>query len=409
MAQLHSEYPDPEMSGMVDLSWVGPQDSSQYESMDGFFGEADSDLREFEASIEASAANIEQEVLQLGSYDPSGNQNISALMRNRLQPSTSPARVRRRIGQQKRQGLHRGPRKAAEPTGDIKLRLGKANEAFITGKYVDAALMIADVIRINAETHEAWSLLSSIFRENDDFDNALKALIYAAHLRPKHTDPWYQCAQLALEETGSLRSKYLLNAEFCYAAALRADPSNTDARYRKAAVCVERGKIGPAISDYRLVLARQPHDRDILRRLAELYIDQDEAGTAIDLYKESINHFKSSSSQPSQVFDWTDLDTYVTLYEHDSLYAAAMQELRSLARWLLGRGTEEFWDEFPDDDREWDPDDGRRWLAPAFDPENFPTSSYGDGLPLEFRIKFGIYRLHLGNREEAFASSFSKS
>jgi general transcription factor 3C polypeptide 3 (transcription factor C subunit 4) len=330
-------------------------------------------------------------------------------MRNRSDSSPPRTRVRQRIGQQLRLGGHKGPRKAAEPTGDIKLRLGKASQAFIEEKYVDAALIIAEIIRINAETHEAWTFLASIFEANKDIDNALKALIYAAHLRPKHTSSWFTCAKFALEETGPLRSNYLLNAEFCYAAALRADPANLDARYRKAAVCIERGKIGPAISDYRLILARQPHNRDILRHLAELFIDQNDPGAGIELYKESITHFKSSSSQPDQVFDWTDLDIYVTLYEHEGRYDIAMQELRSLARWLLGRGVEGFWDEISGDDREWDLDDERRGSVPSFDREKYPTSSYGDGLPLEFRIKLGVYRLHLGNREEAFASSSARS
>lgn len=314
--------------------------------------------------------------------------------------------MKQQIGQPTRRGIHRGPRKAAEPTGDIKLRLSRASAAFIEENYVVAALMIAEVIRINAETHEAWTLLASVFQENHDIDNALKSLIYAAHLRPKHTSSWFACARFALEETGSLRSKYLLNAEFCYAAAIRADPRNLDARYRKAAVCVERGKIGTAISDYRVILARRPHDRDILRRLAELYIDQDEAETAIYLYRESIAHFKSSSGQPTQAFDWTDLDTYITLYDHSAQYDIAIQEIKSLARWLLGRGEEEFWDQFSGDDREWDALETRRGSVPLFNPRKYPKCSYGQGLPLELRVKLGLYRLHLGDRSEAFGSSF---
>jgi general transcription factor 3C polypeptide 3 (transcription factor C subunit 4) len=400
MARSQNEYPDPEISEMLVPPWTGSHNNSQDEYPDGFFGEADSDLREFEASI----ANIEEEVFQLGA-DPSGRRDFSSLMRSRSESSTSQTRLRQRIGQEPRRSRHRGPRKAAEPTGDIKSRLGSANAAFIAGRYVDAALILADIIRINAETHEAWTLLAGVFEENQDIDNALKALIYAAHLRAKHTTSWYQAATLALERTGVLRHKYLLNAEFCYAAAIRADPTNLDARYRKAAVCIERGKIGPAISDYKVILARQSHDRDILRRLAELYIDQDEAGAAIELYRESIAHFRSSSSQPSQVFDWTDLDTYVTLYEHDAQYDGALQELRSLARWLSGRGAEEFWDEFPAEDCEWDSDDRRRISVLPFTPGRYPASSYGDSLPLELRVKFGVYRLHLGNHKEAFASA----
>jgi general transcription factor 3C polypeptide 3 (transcription factor C subunit 4) len=287
--------------------------------------------------------------------------------------------------------------------------LSKASEAFIEENYVEAALILAEIIRINAETHEAWTLLASVFQESQDIDNALKALTYAAHLRPKHTSSWYACARFALEETGSLRSKYLLNAEFCYAAAIRADPRDLNARYRKAAVCIERGKFGPAISDYKVILSRQPHDKDILRRLAELFIDQDQVESAVELYKESIAHFKSSSSRPERAFGWTDVDTYITLYEHGAQYDIAMQELKSLARWLLGRGEEEFWDEITGDDCEWDTNDSRRIFIPSFSPGKYPEVSYGNGLPLEFRVKLGVYRLHLGNLDEAFGGSPSTS
>jgi general transcription factor 3C polypeptide 3 (transcription factor C subunit 4) len=351
--------------------------------------------------------NIEREVLQLSAHKPGISQDLSALMRTGSGFSASRSRVRQRIGQHARLGVHKGPRKAAEPTGDIKLRLGKASQAYIEHRFVDAALIIAEIIRINAETHEAWNILASIFEENQDVDNALKAKIYAAHLRQKHTAPWFAAASFALEGTGSLRPRYLLNAEFCYAAAIRAEPANLEARYCKAGVCAERGKLGPAISDYKFILTRQPHDLNILRRLAELFIDQNEPGAGIELYKESIAHFKSSSSQSGQVFDWSDLDTYVTLYEHEARYDIAIQELRSLARWMLGRGTEGFWDEVLGDDREWDLDNERRALVSSFDCEKFPITSYGSGLPLEFRIKLGVYRLHLGNREEAFASFLS--
>src|SRR5258708_539997 len=134
MAQPQSQYPDPEMNEMLDRPWIGPQDSFQDESVNEYFGDADSDLREFEASI----ANIEEEVLRLEGYDPTGSQDFSALMRSRSYSSISRAHARQRIGQQRRHGLHRGPRKAAEPTGDIKLRLGHATEAFIAARYVDA-------------------------------------------------------------------------------------------------------------------------------------------------------------------------------------------------------------------------------------------------------------------------------
>lgn len=315
-------------------------------------------------------------------------------------PSTH-VNVRQHIGRPTRRGTHRGPRRAAEPTGDIKLRLSKASEAFIEENYVEAAFILAEIIRINAETHEAWTLLASIFQEAGDIDNTLKALIYAAHLRPKHSSAWFACAEFALEETGSLRSNYLVNAEFCYSAAIRADPKNIEARLRKAEVCAERGKSSTAISDYKQVLIRQPHNTKVLRALAELSIDCGEVDTAINLYREAIQHFKLFTADSGQMFDWNDASTYITLYENTAQYDIAVKELKSVARWLLGRVDESFWDQVDDDDCEWDELDTRRHRISEFKAGKHPVSSYGSGLPLPFRVKLGLYRLHLAHHDEA--------
>jgi len=311
-------------------------------------------------------------------------------------------RGRARIGRGGRsRGVFRGPRRAAEPTGDIRLRLSKASEAFIAEKYDEARFIISEVIRINAETHEAWTMLATIFRELGDVDKSLMALMYAAHLRPKHVASWFTSAKFALEETGKNRLKYLPSALFCYASAVRADPKSLEARFGKAAVYREQGNLSSAISEYRTILNRQPHDTRVLRILAEVYIDKGDAETAKELYKDSIAHFKASSNDFTQSFGWSDADIYIELYAYLQQYDAAIKEIKSLARWLLGREAEDFWDSVTKDDREWDSGNSRRVELPGFTANKFPLSTYGAGLPLEFRIKLGSYRLHLGQHDEA--------
>lgn len=317
------------------------------------------------------------------------------------------SRGRSRIGGGGRgRGTFRGPRKAAEPTGDIKLRLSKASEAFIVQKYDEARSIIAEIIRINAETHEAWTLLASIFREAGDTDKALMALMYAAHLRPKHVDAWLNCAEYALEETGKNRSKYLPSAHFCYASAIRANPKNLEARFGKAAVYLEQKNLSSAISEYRIILNRLPHDTRVLRLLAETYIDHGDAETAKGLYKESIAHFRVSTNEAPHSFCWSDVDVYIELYGYLKQYDIAIKEIRSVARWLLGRDIDGFWDAVTDDDREWDADDSRRVQTSDFSSGRFPLSTYGAGLPLELRVKLGLYRLHLGQFDEALVGIF---
>jgi general transcription factor 3C polypeptide 3 (transcription factor C subunit 4) len=299
-------------------------------------------------------------------------------------------------------GSARGPRKAAQPTGDIKLRLGRASQAFIEERYDEAMDMVSDVIRINAETHEAWMLLASIFKELGDVEKTLTALMCAAHLRPKDVGGWLSCAQFALEETGDLRAKFLVTAKLCYQSAIRANPKNDiEARCGKAAVLRELGNPSSAISEYKRVLSQRPHDTTLLRLLAEVYLDHGDAEAAKELYRQSISYYQSLEAESGQDFGWSDINIYVELYAYLGQYDLAIKELKSLARWALGRQEESWWDRIVDNDAEWDADDLRRVKIKEFIVGRFDTSSYGKGLPLELRVKLGLYRLRLHNNEEA--------
>jgi general transcription factor 3C polypeptide 3 (transcription factor C subunit 4) len=299
----------------------------------------------------------------------------------------------------------RGPRKAAEPTGDIKARLGQANGAFFAGKYSEAQAIVTEVIRINAETHEAWTILASVFMELGRRDKALTALTYAAHLRPKHIDGWLSCARLFLEDTNpTRRPKYLSSAMFCYSSALRADSKNIPARLGKARIYVERNQPAGAVSEYKKVLALRPRDLELIRDLCAAYYDNGELENARDLYKETFAKFMANPRKfKKDTLNWSDLDSYIAIYQHLDQHEAAIKELSLISRCLLGRDSEDFWNG-ANDDREWDADASRRVEVPEFAADGFPSSTYGEGLPMELRIKLGLSRLGLGHHEEAMVS-----
>jgi general transcription factor 3C polypeptide 3 (transcription factor C subunit 4) len=363
--------------------------------LDGI-SDADSETRDFTAGISKfkddvrnfRASQITTDVderLGLGGHIP------GHLPDNRL-PGKSAGRGR---------GFIRGPRKAAEPSGDIKLRLSRANEAFISGNYEDARLIILEIIRINAETYEAWTILSAVFRELGRISDALMALIYAAHLRPKDVAGWLRCAQFAQTETGDQWRDYLPTATFCYSSALRADSKCVEARLGKAMICLERNKPAGAISEYKNILKVRPHDLEIVRPLVSAYIDNNDTKSAKELYKEMFAYLRSPTGEDEQEVTWNDVNAYVTLYEYLEDYDTALGELKSLSRWLLGREIENFWDEVTSDDCEWDLENTRRAEIPGFDQHRFPLSTYGNGLPIELRARMGLCRLGLGHNEEA--------
>jgi len=312
-------------------------------------------------------------------------------------------RGRGRAGRGK--GILRGPRKAAEPTGDIKFRMSQASQAFIDENYEEAKEIVFEVVRINAETYEAWTLLASIWKELGDLDKTLMALMYASHMRPKDVRGWLNAARFALEEVDGNREKMLGSAKFCYSSAVRANPKDdVEARLGKAVVYRELGNPASAIAEYERVLKRRPHDTEILRLMAETYIDKDDVEAAKNLYRESISFYRTAADI-YQAFGWSDINIYVELYGYLGQHAEAIVELKSLSRWLLGRQHETFWDDITGDDREYDTDDVRRAQVPEFVSGRNDFHQYGAGLPLELRVKLGIHRLRLEDYGEALVSS----
>lgn len=303
----------------------------------------------------------------------------------------------------------RGPRKAAKPRGDITARLSKVNQAFLSGEYEAALDLAFEVIRINAETHQAWITVGSIFREQGDTSKALSAMIYAAHLRPKDVSAWIQCASYALETIYDDEADNLQKARVCYSAALRADHYNLDARLGKGMVCHRQGHFSAAISEYKFVLKRRPYDLETVRKLAEACADSKHPGnvvpTAIAAYEAYFEHEKVSPSYHATSPPWQDVAIYVDLFASTSRYVDAIHGLKALARWFLGRGGEEYWEKWQEDDREWDAADERRVDVPEFVLSPADISLYGQGLPHDLRARLAVYRLKLRNEPEAMVSS----
>jgi len=166
----------------------------------------------------------------------------------------------------------------------------------------------------------------------------------------------------------------------------------------------EIGKDGMAIAEYNQILKQLPHDMTILRHLAEAYVDQEDIETAKQHYCESIKYYRGADNNATGSFGWSDINIYIELFGFGGDYANGIMELKSLSRWLLGREEETFWDDIQFDDREWDAsDEPRRVEVSEYIPNIYPIESYGEGLPLELRVKLGVFRLKIdkANVDEA--------
>ncbi|KAI9761734.1 MAG: Flap-structured DNA-binding and RNA-binding protein [Chaenotheca gracillima] len=291
----------------------------------------------------------------------------------------------------------RGPRKPVEPSLEIKLLLSQANSAFLSGDYDKVEDLTNRIIQMNAEVYAAHALLSGVFLERGEVQMAIVASISAAHLRPKDTSLWRNCANLILENGNEDRAKYLNDAIYCYTRIIRINSKDFEARFERAALLRELGHHRRAARELEQILTMVPQDTTVLRQLAEVYIDLGEIEKAKRRYREHMVDGEVSERPTEVKFDWSDVNIYIELFGYQDEYAEGIRELKSLSRWLLGRQEETYWDDIQEDDREWDSvDDPRRSGVADFVSGRFDPSAYGDGLPLELRVKMGVFRLKQG-------------
>ena len=246
---------------------------------------------------------------------------------------------------------------------------------------------------------QAHSLLSEIHLACGDRHKALTALFHGAHTRPRDLKVWAVVARLILDRAGDDRVSGLRDAIYCYNHIIEVDPTHTEARYQRATLNLELGYTTKALYDYGKLLLLRPHNVAVLRHIAGICIEINDVDRAIDLYNTCIAHYQSLESGKAKSFTWSDANTYAELFLHSAQSVKGIACIKSLIRWLLNRADEEFWDRYKDDDREFDADDdARRCLTPEFSIGKHERWTYGEGLPLELRVKLGILRLKSDDR-----------
>ncbi|KAF7510876.1 hypothetical protein GJ744_005706 [Endocarpon pusillum] len=302
-------------------------------------------------------------------------------------------------------GLRRGPRPPLEPSKEFATLQKEAIDVFIDQHDYDKALnIIQQAISINPEVYAAHALMSEIYFAKGDNERGVAALFSGAHAAPRDANVWHQVADACLLKTSLDRERALRQAAYCFARIIDINPNDLDSRFQRAAVNRELGLLTSAMREFERILFVMPHNPSVLHQIAEICLELGEFDKAKQLYQDCISFHEAQGLDGENAFSWSDINVYVELFSVEGEYDKAIANLKTLSRWLLGRAAETYWNDITGDDREWDPaDEPRRVTVSQYVPGGHPSQSYGFGLPLELRVKLGIYRLKMGkdHRSEA--------
>lgn len=301
-------------------------------------------------------------------------------------------------------GIKRGLRNPIEPEPEFSALHSKATMAFIANDYDGAEALTLQALQINPEMYPAHNLLSQIHAARGDPDKALFAAWNGAHTRPRDTEMWSRIARLLLARDEEHKTTTLRDAIYCYTRIISVDKYNVQARFQRAALNRELGKLRQVATEYEQLIKYLPHDMTVLRHLAQVCIEINEPERALRHYRATIAHLQEMEPAVPTSLSWSDVNVLAELHMFSKEYHVGLETIKSLSRWLLGRGNDNCWVDFTEDDREWDIEDQpRRIEILDFVSDQYESTSYGIGLPLDLRIKLGLFRLKLRdqNREEA--------
>ena len=289
----------------------------------------------------------------------------------------------------------RGPL-VATAAREFRILQVKAVDAFVEGRYEDCAEHCIEAIRENPEIFEAHSLLSQAYLELGRREDSLETLWIGALTR-RDALAWKEVAKRVVDVVEDEKDRDLRLTQV-YSNIVRIDRDDHVARILRLEIFERQGNKNSVVKECRRVLISRPNDLQILRMLAEASLAIGLASSARPAFEAAIPYYERMQAQDDpDGFSFDHLDLYLDILRALQDWQSGISRGKKLARWLLGRREDTIWDRFPDDDREWDDEDEpRRTEVSGFVSGKYTLDQYGQGVPADLRVKFGLFRLNLG-------------
>ncbi|KAK5173018.1 transcription factor TFIIIC subunit tfc4 [Saxophila tyrrhenica] len=321
-----------------------------------------------------------------------------------------PRLTREAMGTRKARPRGRGRGKAiADPGHEYKTLQARATTAYLDNDLEAAKEYTLAALKVNPEVWASYSLLFEITQKQGLEIESIQVLASGAPVK-RDPETWVEVANrlraLKGEDISEVEREFVLK---CYEEAIKLEANNFSARRARMQLYCEVGYWHKARKECATILSLHPENLEILWQYAKLCDTSgllDDIRGAIDFYQRA---FYLQSNQPTfgpAEEQWDHLNMYLEMVIKTGPAWKGLQDLKRIARWFLGRHRERFWEDVTQDDREFDEGPERRILLPQVQLglASQDSSLYGLGLPIELRVKLGIFRLQMGSdcHSEAF-------
>ncbi|KAK4700486.1 general transcription factor 3C polypeptide 3 (transcription factor C subunit 4), partial [Phenoliferia sp. Uapishka_3] len=303
-----------------------------------------------------------------------------------------------------KKGMGRRPMAELEPSTEVSMMLGIANEHYVMGRNDEALEVLTEVVRIDPTIKRSWFILSTIWEDKGDKEKSIMFRIVANHLgsEKQNASDW---ASLG---TQSRDIGLLQQAIYCFTQAIKGDKGDVDSMWDRAMLLQMSGSTKQATTAFTALLSHHPHDPGVLRELSSLLALQQQHAKACALYLSSFEYFRTtvphvdpeSEASLSQIsyFGFEDLETIADLLTVQKQWAKVVTVIKEGVRWLQGREKETGWDA-SGDDREYDVTRKSRtgWEKAVRFLEDAPIYE----LDVRLRVRLAVARLGEGRVDEA--------
>lgn len=301
----------------------------------------------------------------------------------------------------------RGPRPIADPGPEFRSLQRAANERFIARDYPAALEYGQKAVQLNPEIFDAHNIVAESYAAMGEELKSIESLIIGA---PTKRDPelWHLIIERIKKLDTTNHPTYTEEVKTavvlqCLKSIIALDVTNYEARSLKLEIEARLGHVSKCVNLGTKMLKtlreqKQDPDTEVLKIMAMMGTSTpkqtrrhlpkiiDEFDLAIEVYTGPGRNPETSD------LDWELINIYLDLLDRSGDHDHALKRLKDLSRWKQGRRNETYWDE-EKDDREFDIDDVPRRVEVFDFKRKSKSAKYGESLPLEIRVKMGLFRL----------------